>query len=102
MLRFLISIGCIVFVRACRLEKCPNLMQLFKLDDLLPRTLLAAAKLNRVVELARTMCFPPDALIANLCFWLKVDTNTRNDGVCWLLCQRCLLFRRDREINYYY
>jgi hypothetical protein len=81
-LRLLISTGCIVFVRACRLEKYLNLVQLFKLDDLLPRTLLATAKLNRVVELARTMCFPPDALMANLCYWLKVDTNARNDGVC--------------------
>lgn len=61
------------------------LRPLFKLDDLLPRTLLATVKtLDSVPELALTMSFAPDVIIANLIYFLKEFRTVRRSAVSYV------------------
>ena len=52
-----------------------KLTPLFKLDALLPRSIIACFCFDAIPHLAVTKLFPPDVLAANLYFFLLFENN---------------------------
>lgn len=80
------------------------LSPMLKLDDLLPRTLLAAVKtIDAVPELVLTMSFAPDVLIANLIYFLKISGIERSAPVSFVstTCDESYLCGRKEKLAYF-
>ena len=56
-----------------------HLVPLFEVDDLLPRSLLALISKQHIKEAYDLDCFPPDALFANLCYFIKTKKVSSHD-----------------------
>ena len=49
------------------------MIPLFPADGLLPRTLLTVISKCHMIDAYSIGCFPPDALLANLCHFMKKE-----------------------------
>ena len=93
-----------------------DLKPLFHMDYLLPRTLLSVMSLQHVEKIFASMVVPPDACLANICYFVKTEKSLTEKVVmfyfyrasissvrsCWCVCLFVCLFCCPYHIGIFY
>jgi len=93
-----------------------DLKPLFHIDYLLPRTLLSVMSLQHVEKIFASVVVPPDACLANICYFVKTEESLTEKVVmfyfyrasissvssCWCVCLFVCLFCCPYHIGIFY